>query len=251
MQDIWSVGFLDRNYTALVPVNCGYHRCPPLHTGYGRRAYYMIHYVHSGKGTLYSETGTYPVQPGQIFLILPGENAYYVADEQDPWQYNWVGFNGTLAKKLDSLPSRVAALPPEAFRMLHTLRTRPDTREEIAAAALYMIFAELFTGSPSRPHYVRRTVETIDSLYMTPLRVDSIADTLGIDRRYLARIFKNSMGISVQEYLIRVRMEQAKTLLAEGLPVNLVAEMTGYTDPFNFSKMFKKYWGSSPKCYKP
>jgi AraC family transcriptional regulator of arabinose operon len=134
--------------------------------------------------------------------------------------------------------------------MLHSLRSRPDTREEIAAAALYMIFAELFTGSQSRPHYVQRTVETIDSLYMTPIRIETIAATLGIDRRYLARIFKSSMGLSVQDYLIRVRMEQAKKLLTEGLPVNLVAEMVGYSDPFNFSKMFKKYWGTSPKYCK-
>jgi two-component system response regulator YesN len=113
-----------------------------------------------------------------------------------------------------------------------------------------MIFAELFTGSPSRPHYVRRTVETIDSLYMTPIRIETIAATLGIVRRYLARIFKSSMGLSVQDYLIRVRMEQAKKLLIEGLPVNLVAEMVGYSDLKYFSRLFKKSTGVSPSDYK-
>lgn len=248
--EIWSVGFLDRGYTALEPVNCGHHRCPPLHTGYGRRTYYMLHYVRKGRGMLYSEAGEFPVEAGQMFLVLPGENARYVADPQDPWEYTWVSFNGTLAKKLDSLPTRVAATPQEPFDILRTLKNRPDTREEMAAATLFMIFAELFTGSSSRPHYVRRTVQTVDSLYMTPLRVEAIAHSLGIDRRYLARIFKASMGISVQEYLLQVRMEQAKKLLRDGLPVNQVAGMVGYNDPFQFSKIFKKHCLVSPGKYK-
>ncbi len=250
MEDIWSLGFLNRNYTELIPINCGYHRCPPRHTGCGRREYYMIHYVHSGKGILYSEKGTYSVQPGQIFLIRPGENAYYVADEQEPWQYSWVSFNGALAKKLDSLPGRVVAVAREPFDIFLKLKDRPDTREEMAAAALFMIFAELFTGRSTRPNYVRRAVQTVDSLYMTPLRVGSIADSMGIDRRYLARIFKDSMGMSVQEYLIQVRMEQAKKLLRDGLPVNQVAGMVGYSDPFQFSKIFKKHCMVSPGKYK-
>lgn len=244
------MGFLNRGYTELAPISCGYHCCDPLHTGYGRRPYYMIHYVIRGKGILYSEAGEFSVTSGQAFIVMPREDARYTADAEDPWEYIWISFGGTLAGKLDAIKDRVMNMPYTAFGMIRALEKRPDTREEIGAAALFMIFAEVFSGRPARPHYVRRTVDTIHSLYMTPITVESIAETLGIDRRYLVRIFKASMGMSVQSYLIKVRMEQAEKLLRDKLPVNLVSELVGYGDPFHFSKMFKKYYGVSPSRFK-
>ena len=73
-----------------------------------------------------------------------------------------------------------------------------------------------------------------------------ITESLGLDRRYLSRIFKESMGISVQDYLIRVRLEQAQKLLAEGTSVKMTSQLVGYTDCFNFSKMFKSITPSVP-----
>ncbi len=245
----WDIGFLDRGYTELSPVNCGYENCESGHIGYGWRDYYMIHYVIKGRGTLYSEKGEYSVAKGQIFIVMPYENAHYVADENEPWEYVWISFNGKLAKKLDTLDSRVADMPYEPFLMIKNLPKRQDTREEIGASVLFLIFAEIFSGRSKHPHYVRKAVDTINSLYMRPITVESIADDLRLDRRYLARIFKASMGISVQEYLIKVRMEQAERLLRDGLSVSMTAELVGYNDPFNFSKMFKKYHGISPSKF--
>jgi len=133
--------------------------------------------------------------------------------------------------------------------MIRDLQKRQDTREEVGAAALFLIFAEIFSGRSRHPHYVRRTVDTINSLYMRPITVEAIASDLRLDRRYLARIFKASMGMSVQEYLIKVRMEQAEKLLRDGVSVSMTAELVGYNDPFNFSKMFKKYYGVSPSKF--
>jgi AraC-like DNA-binding protein len=55
--------------------------------------------------------------------------------------------------------------------------------------------------------------------------------------------------MGIQEYIIGVRMENAKTLLQNGFSVNRTADMVGYHDSFNFSKMFKKLFGISPKQY--
>ncbi|MBE6608890.1 MAG: AraC family transcriptional regulator [Ruminococcaceae bacterium] len=246
---VWHYAFLDRGYTELNPLNCGYENCLPGHTGLAMRPYYLIHYVESGSGMLYGENGSYKVTRGQVFIIKPYENAHYVADENDPWNYVWIGFGGTMAKKLDTLDSPIAEMPYNAFSMIKNLEARNDTREEIAAAALFMIFGDLFSGRSSHPHYVRRTVDTINSLYMNQISVSGIADNLGLDRRYLSRIFRASMGMSIQEYLIKVRMEHAERLIRENISVNLTADLVGYSDCFNFSKMFKKYYGLSPRKY--
>ena len=81
---------------------------------------------------------------------------------------------------------------------------------------------------------------------MYPLRVESIAQMVNLDRRYLSRIFKERVGCSIQEYIIEVRMEQAKHSLEKGTTVAQTARLCGYDDVCNFSKMFKKRFSVSP-----
>ena len=81
---------------------------------------------------------------------------------------------------------------------------------------------------------------------MNEIRVEQIAENLNLDRRYLSRLFKQKMGQTIQEYLIIVRMDEAKRYLAEGRSVSETATLCGYTDTCNFSKMFKRVCGISP-----
>jgi AraC-like DNA-binding protein len=241
--------FFDRRYQDLNPINFGYQRCDGGHTGRGMRNYYMIHYVENGTGTLTVRGKTYTVTKGELFVVLKGEDAVYVADSENPWSYVWIGFSGKFAKRLEKLEEPVMAADSTPFGMIKSLHLRADTREEVGASALHLIFADIFAGKSSHPHYVKRTANTIESLYMHNISVSEIADSLGLDRRYLSRIFHKSMGMSIQEYIIKVRMDAAKKLLSDGRSVSLTAELVGYNDVFNFSKMFKKHCGVSPKNY--
>ena len=242
--------FGQHRYEDLNPLNCGYHVCPAGHSAKGMRPFYMIHYVEEGCGTLYCDHRAIPVSKGQIFIILPYEDIRYEADEHTPWTYTYICFQGEKAKKLDTLGIRVTEMSGTPFATLRELEERKDTREEMALSALYMIFAELFSGKTGQPHYVRRTVNMIHASYhSSQLSVARIADELSLDRRYLVRLFKEKTGMGIQEYIISVRMENAKTLLQNGFSVNRTADMVGYHDSFNFSKMFKKLFGISPKQY--
>ncbi len=246
---VWDFAFLDRGYTDLKPVICGYEACRPGHSAHVLRRYYLLHYVESGKGRFYSDNRIYEVGAGQAFLIRPQEAARYEADSADPWTYVWIGFEGALCEKLSSLPSPVFSLPATAFSMIRALENRPDTKEEAATSLLFSVYADIMAGRSNRPHYVRRVTDAIRSSYMTPLTVQSLANSVGLDRRYLCRLFRESVGMGIQEYLIQVRMEQAQALLRKNHSVALTAELVGYPDCFNFSKMFKKRYGISPREY--
>ena len=244
------IHLIDKGYSDLNALDCGYHNCPGGHSAIGMRAYYMIHYVDKGKGRLYVDGKEEPVKKGQAFVILPYEDVRYVADEDDPWSYTFICFNGSLAKKLTSLQERVLELPSAPFEILRRLGEREDTREEMATAALYMIFAAMLSGKSTTPNYVERAVNMINTTYfLDSLTVSGIAAEMGLDRRYLARLFKSHMDMTVQDYLIKVRMENAKKILKNGASVGATAALVGYSDNFNFSKMFKKYTGVSPKQY--
>ena len=62
------------------------------------RESYVVHMVKKGKGTFTIAGKTYELGPGQAFIIRPGEETTYRADDDDPWSYMWVGFHGYRAE---------------------------------------------------------------------------------------------------------------------------------------------------------
>jgi AraC-like DNA-binding protein len=80
-----------------------------------------------------------------------------------------------------------------------------------------------------------------------PARNLGIAQKMNLDRRYLSRIFKEKTGVTIKDYLIGVRMEEAKRRLETGESITDAARLCGYDDVCNFSKMFKKRFGISPQ----
>ena len=241
----WMLG--EVGLTDVIPVGYGHHACPAGHQAHGMRHYHLIHYVEEGCGTLCVDGEIYRVRRGQAFVIRRYQDATYTADLEKPWEYIWFGLNGALADRLTSLKGHVFDVSGKPYTKLRELSEQGDTKELVAAALGHMMLADLFSGRGThRPNYVKETRDAINSLYMTDISVAEIAEGLGLDRRYLSRIFRRDMGMTVMDYLIKVRMEEAKRLLLSGLSVSRVAELVGYNDSFYFSKSFKKYFGVAP-----
>ena len=125
-----------------------------------------------------------------------------------------------------------------------------DLREYRIAAILLEMYASLFGEKRDTHDYVRRVRDYISAVYMQELRVEEIANSMNLNRRYLSRFFKEKTGMTIHEYLIHVRMEEAKSLLLQGKSVNEAAVLCGYQDPFHFSKMFKRRFGVSPGAWR-
>lgn len=92
----------------------------------------------------------------------------------------------------------------------------------------------------------------IQEHYSDPeLSLHTIAEHLFVNASYLSKLFKQALQTSVSEYVIETRMNLAKDLLDQtsGDKVATVAKRVGYTDPFYFSKSFKKWFGLSPSAY--
>lgn len=236
----------NRNLQDLNPLTAGEEVCAPGHSfGPAVRKYTLIHYVLRGKGTLYARGCVHPVHAGQAFVILPEEVTTYQASMDDPWYYRWVGFDGALSSRFSQLPP-VLTLPEMLFGRLMHLTSQPSITEYLLAGELFSLYAHLFTDNDGGNAHVRRVKNYIRSNYMYPIRVERIAAELGLDRRYLSRLFKETAGCSIQEYLIRVRLKEAEQLLLRGCSVTEAAHLSGYEDVSNFSRMFKKRTGCTP-----
>lgn len=75
-----------------------------------------------------------------------------------------------------------------------------------------------------------------------------IANYCNMSYNYFSKVFKESTGVSFQDYVTMKRMEYARSALT-GINVKIhdVAETLGYSNPKNFTRVFKSYFGVSPK----
>ena len=79
---------------------------------------------------------------------------------------------------------------------------------------------------------------------------DVLAAKYRIHPGYLSRLFKQDMGETLSEYLLRIKIERAAALLKEGrYKIGDIAGMVGYSASSYFSIAFKKFTGCSPREY--
>lgn len=98
--------------------------------------------------------------------------------------------------------------------------------------------------------FLKKLLTTLyDNIDNPDLTVDKVASLIHVTRRQLERRLKKLEKISPKEYIRQVRLEQAKKLLEEGLPSNIsdLAFRVGFKDPRHFSKLYKSFFGQTPK----
>ncbi|MNG23471.1 HTH-type transcriptional regulator YesS [compost metagenome] len=77
--------------------------------------------------------------------------------------------------------------------------------------------------------------------------MEDLSKQLYLSRNYLNRMFKKATGETFTNYLIRLRLEKAKVLLAEGkYMIYEISEKVGYKNVAYFSSIFKKHFGMNP-----
>lgn len=83
------------------------------------------------------------------------------------------------------------------------------------------------------------------------IKVQDIADYIGINRSYLTSIFKKQLHVSPQEYLLRFKLNIAAQQLSDtSRSIQDIADGIGYSNPMTFSKIFKQEYGVSPRHFR-
>lgn len=97
---------------------------------------------------------------------------------------------------------------------------------------------------------IDRAAEYMKQNFAGPLSLESLADQYYLNPTYFSRMFRQYMGVTFTDYLIELRMEQAKKLLRQGkYRVYEVSRRVGYTSDKYFCRVFKQYTGQSPTEY--
>ncbi len=253
--------------TGLSVYNTGYETCDSNYVwGPALRDHYLIHFISSGKGVYRHEDKSYTLYEGDLFLITPDTLVSYRADKDNPWEYYWVGFNGTDARRLVNMIGFSADNP-----VLHSTDSQKTKQLLLAIAeasgssaaddtqmvgCLYHFLAHLIRlnshHSDGNPHqeYVANALRFIQYNYANDIGITDIAHYVGISRSQLYRAFLEHFGIAPHTYLQRYRINEACSLLRnQNYFIAEVANSVGFNDPLYFSRVFKSIKGCSPSAY--
>jgi AraC-like DNA-binding protein len=209
----------------------------------------------------------YFVQPGQIhyevilskhldiftlrfnMLNSRGISCAFISDCSEKQQYLH-GFQEKSARFLEQILQLIWDEKPNAERkienvilkLIQLIRLRVD--ENFPEDTLDKI--------SSRQHIlVENAVRFIKENLYRKLTVTEVAGHCCVSACHLTHVFKGVMGFPPIQYIQQQRMDQAKRLLGdESLCVFEVAHQMGYSDPFYFSRQFKKITGFSPQIYR-
>lgn len=251
----------------------GWEECSPHHSfGPSARNHFLFHYVISGCGRLYANNGEetdqeYILGANQGFLICPEQINTYIAGGSQPWKYVWVEFDGLRAEECLSNAGLGRTQPiyqPQTAAQGEKLRDQMlHISDSASASPLYLIgqlylFVDLLIassstrkktgGKPARDFYIQEAAVYIQQNYQRNLTVEEVADFCKLNRNYFSRRFKEVMGCTPQEFLIRLRLTNAAKLMdTTADPIKDIAAQCGYPNQLHFSQAFKRFYGLPPR----
>ena len=102
------------------------------------------------------------------------------------------------------------------------------------------------------PHEaVAKVMEYLKSHYTEPLSLDTLSELVGYTPQYLSSLFSEDVGMSIQIFLQRMRIEEACRMLAHtNLSVSEISAAVGYQDTRHFAKVFRRHQVISPREYR-
>jgi len=105
--------------------------------------------------------------------------------------------------------------------------------------------------TPKIEELIKISVKYINNNFERDINIENIAKYVFLSQSYFTRIFKEVMGTSPINYLIKVRIERSKELMEDkSLKISDIAYSVGFSNQQRFNEMFKKYTGYTPLKYR-
>lgn len=138
------------------------------------------------------------------------------------------------------------AYEKEAEQKKRIAEERSGTEERCAAETTWADETE-----PESEAGIRTIQRYIQEHYDEDIQIVELAEKFHFSNSYVGSAFKKQLGITPLQYLIYLRINEAKKLLLKypERPVAEIGKQLGYDDPYYFSRIFKKQTGISPSAY--
>ena len=251
---------------------------------------HRLFYILSNKGNIIINDKKYPLAYGSIILFQSGTEYMWQLENDNELKFIAVNFdythnfshlknsmhpihstnfdNSKILEKIEFEDTKILNNPiitnkissfDRDIRNLSTEFTiKVEYRDELLSTIMKSLIIKIIrskvidtTNSTKNYKIVKNVIDYIQNNYSEPLTNDSIANEFHLNPVYLNRIFKINTNMSIHSFVINYRLNVAMTLLrSENVSVKEISNMVGYDDPIQFSKMFKKDIGITPKQYR-
>jgi len=231
---------------------------------------YQILYITSGTGVFESDSCAYrQIKAGTVLILFPGERHRYKPNEETGWDEYWVGLSGEI---IDNLVKNGFFKPEEPCLYIgfnesiahlfdtiieKTKSERSGYQPLIAGAALHLlghlhaIVKHNQVENEDREALVNKARLLFRSNTDNNYSPEQAAEELQVGYSWFRKIFKSYTGLSPGQYCIQLKIEKARTLLADpNLSVKEIAYTLNFESSFYFSKLFKEKTGITPTAYR-
>jgi AraC-like DNA-binding protein len=223
----------------------------------------------AGKGRMLLEDGEMPLFPGACVWMRPGRRYEAAQDPQARLGVNFIHFEllGAANESLSAVLSPPERLTTRDVEFVDQLQQRIInlSHEPGGAHAAGLLLKGLLaalvteqqrggrlTGTELHHHELMHRIAA--RMRENPSAISSLAELAregGYSADHFSAVFAQVVGMRPQAYLIKVRLERAKQLLAEtDLPIGQIADAVGIESPFFFSRQFRAKTGMTPSAYR-
>ncbi len=243
---------------------CGYTAPNPEYAVYRfRSAIYTIEYVISGVGYIDSDSSTTTVREGDAYLLRSGFTGHYYPDAEKPFSKIWMNIRGSLVDRLFDIYgviSPVTVIRSADRRIFEDLRGICELFASGDVSELSEIFRKssvnttnilsIIKDSTAKSRELRSDAQRIyDYLELhicDDVTLGMLAEAMHMHEATVIRVFKEKYGCTPMKYLGILRIEAAKRMLIEDIPIKSIAEMLKFSEPSYFSLCFKRETGITP-----
>jgi AraC-like DNA-binding protein/ligand-binding sensor protein len=180
------------------------------------------------------------LQTGQVALRKPNEIQFNRITQQ---LVDW-GLNVDLTQLKDAYYHSRTLAPQQYTAMIKLLEIFAG---HVSTLANEIVVQEDEAESPM----IRRARAYILANQADPIDLDKVAQAMHVSTFYFCKMFKKATGLTFTDYLSRVRIEKAKTLLLNPhFRISEIAYDVGFQSLTHFNRMFRKIVGESPTAYR-
>ncbi len=241
---------------------------------------YEICYIAHGTVDWWVEDRVFEVDPGCVFMTLPGEKHGGLHDIMNPCELFWaqvelphkealpgltLAETVALTQKYASIKQRnfpgAADVPVLFKRIVEEHRNPSDYSAIVIRTALIELMISVIRSYElqsqrcdtdfrhSKP--IRLALQWIDQNLGYDLKIDEIAEQVGLSSTIFYKRFHEEVHVTPGEYLTQRRIHQAKGLLADpAQSITAIAHALGYSSSQYFATIFKKITGVTPRAYR-